>query len=460
MLTYYKVTVQSIDDNDFSHSNEIRLSKQLFRLWKVDLHQSLSICFGQHEATIECMPLEQNELLLQCSKTLANKLILPDDIFRIGVAFDHEYPCLHLGPVVAILTKVHESEHEPSFGPLSSFCKEMATYANENHVFLYVFSLDQWQEEHIYGCILQNEQWCIQPVPKPSVIYNRIGSRKLEQSDHYQTFFSECTQQHIHIFNDHFLNKWEVHNILTTYDELKPYLPETTLLTNQESLEQMIETYQTVYLKPIHGKEGKGIFRIQETNNYQFEVDFLTASGPLQRTFSTIDQLYRNLKYRIKKQQFLIQQGLTLTRYKNRSLDFRVLCARDLYGKWRVISLIARASREEMFVANLAQGGEVLRLEDSLHDAFAEETIKQFRSFITELAVNICEILSTEASGLYGEFGIDIGIDENGHPWMIEVNTKPSKNQAPLPAADDIRPSAKSIIHYAYHLATHNDIRG
>ena len=68
-----------------------------------------------------------------------------------------------------------------------------------------------------------------------------------------------------------------------------------------------------------------------------------------------------------------------------------------------------------------------------------------------ELAVEIASLISRNSEGLTGELGIDIGIDTEGNPWLIEVNSKPSKNFEEQEIK--IRPSAKAIILYCFKLA-------
>ena len=60
--------------------------------------------------------------------------------------------------------------------------------------------------------------------------------------------------------------------------------------------------------------------------------------------------------------------------------------------------------------------------------------------------------MALEAEGLYGELGIDLAIDVHDQPWIIEVNTKPSKQTDMTSAPQTVRPSAKAIIEYCLTL--------
>jgi len=53
----------------------------------------------------------------------------------------------------------------------------------------------------------------------------------------------------------------------------------------------------------------------------------------------------------------------------------------------------------------------------------------------------------------FGELGIDLAIDTSGRVWLLEVNSKPSKNDNTPLSGQGIRPSVRIMLHYARHLA-------
>ncbi|MDP4172180.1 MAG: YheC/YheD family protein, partial [Bacillota bacterium] len=86
-----------------------------------------------------------------------------------------------------------------------------------------------------------------------------------------------------------------------------------------------------------------------------------------------------------------------------------------------------------------------------LSSSFNKETAMEIIALMKELSVETASILSSKATGLIGELGVDIGIDSTGKLWIIEVNSKPSKNFED--SGQKIRPSAKSILTYCTMLA-------
>ncbi|MGO4887508.1 YheC/YheD family protein [Anaerobacillus sp. MEB173] len=449
-----KIILQPFDDEQFQHPYEVRINKKIYQNLQLNLHQSATLLCSNKEVTIECVPLESGTSYeVHCSKTLVEQLSLPVHPLPIKMFYHHENNVFEIGPIIATLTTIKQDRDPNSlFGPLTQFCEEMARYAHDQHSLFYVFCLKQWNKEEVTGYVWMNNQWIETIVPSPTVIYNRIGSRKLERSRTYQQFFEKCKELNIHYFNDHFLNKWEVFEALLPYEELLPYIPETTLLTNSDSLEYMLQNHPTVFLKPIHGSQGRSIFRITKHND-KFQVDYSTLTGDTVQTFSTIQQMFKQLRPRFQKQQFLIQQGIHLMDFQERSLDFRILCTRSYSGAWKVISSVARVSAKDKIVSNLAQGGELLKVEEVLSPIHDDKNVRHYKKFLQELAIEIVTLICQEVDGQYGEFGVDIGLDKASHPWLIEVNTKPSKNQDPEKDKETIRPSAKSIITYCHYLA-------
>ncbi len=53
-------------------------------------------------------------------------------------------------------------------------------------------------------------------------------------------------------FNPGFFNKWEVHQLLTKDESIKPLLPNTEAFQHFEQVERFLGTYKSVYMKPIH----------------------------------------------------------------------------------------------------------------------------------------------------------------------------------------------------------------
>jgi glutathione synthase/RimK-type ligase-like ATP-grasp enzyme len=162
------------------------------------------------------------------------------------------------------------------------------------------------------------------------------------------------------------------------------------------------------------------------------------------------DVFYR-LKPYLHNRIYIIQQGIPLINFEDKTMDFRILVHKNQRNLWDVTSLVARISAEQQFVSNLAKGGKIMKPLVVLTSFFNKDTAVPLIAQMKELAIHAAEIISRNTNGITGELGIDIGVDNSGMPWIIEVNSKPSKNFED--SFTKIRPSAKAIIQFCTKLA-------
>lgn len=442
--------------NDDLSNNQVLLSAELMKHWDIPYYQTLTIVCGMNEVEVDCVPhtFEEEDLTLEASSYLFEDIGMPNHC-RIRISYHAKEQVMLLGPVMAVLVQPSSNEENP-FGNMTQFCEEMAQFAEKNHFLFYVFHVQQPNEKRLQtGFLYDAGEWASHALPIPDVVYNRIGSRKKERSEDTQALFQFFTNHHIPYFNTRFLSKWESHELLLPFEEIQPFLPDTRRFSIQE-LEEMLLTYPVVFVKPIHGSQGKGIYKISKEGEV-FSVTY--SSKNEKREFQTMLQLFVWLQKRIKKRPYLIQQGIQFVSIGGNAVDFRVLCIQNLENVWKSISTVGRVSTDQKFVANLSQGAEMMPVHLLLKQLFPGEEVSHIKKVMDELATECAHYLNDEAEGLFGEFGIDIGLDENHFPWIIEINTKPSKQFATEQEEATIRPSAKSIVRFAYSLASFPKLR-
>lgn len=366
--------------------------------------------------------------------------------------YEEKTKTLYIGPIIALLTEVNDMEGEPIFRSIHTFCEELHYASTITGGLFYVFHIKDISEDVIEGFYFNGNNWTKSKITLPNVIYNRTHSRKLESSPYFKKVINDISLKGIPIFNERFLSKWEVHEILYKEDYLHPFLPETQLL-NQENLIPFLKRHSTIFIKPINGSQGRNIFKasLQEE---KVIVEASTAWGSDKyRKFDTLVDFQEWFNKRRKEVKFIIQQSIPLLTFEERQLDFRVLCHKDHQDNWKTTSIVARASEKKQFVSNLARGGEMLKPIDPLTKLFEQQTAYAQVAWMKELSLEVANIISQSSSGIVGELGIDIGVDNDGKLWIIEVNSKPSKNAEEQ--TSKIRPSAKSIYEYSTALAFH-----
>ncbi|MGM0876863.1 MAG: YheC/YheD family protein [Bacillota bacterium] len=412
---------------------------------------SLKIGCGMHTVTCPIVIIREDRLSLSLSDQILNDLNLPAHSLSLqGKLIDHNQ--LQLGPVIGLLTEIKETEKGIRFGSIHEFCKELATFCDSNGLFFYIFSLSTYNKDQIKGYYFNQNEWNEAVVPYPDVVHNRIHSRKLEHSKHFLHVTTDFIENKAPYFNDRFLNKWEVHQILSASEHLMPYLPKSQLLESKANLENMLKDTKDLFIKPINGSQGRRIFRVIEKEEGTYLLDFTTFSGEIKKEYDSFQQLFSALYPRLKREGFLLQETIHLQSFKSRTLDFRFLCHKKDFHQWKVSSAVARVSTDNQFVANLARGGELFQIKDVLYELYGESDGLHLRKLLAELSLEIVNVICLHAGGEFGEFGIDLALDQDGHPWIIEVNTKPSKSENAL-KKNKIRPSARAVIHYCIFLS-------
>ncbi|MDG4656760.1 YheC/YheD family protein [Ectobacillus antri] len=419
--------------------HEIRLSKRLAMQWKLRPGDSFTIFFGLTNVFVNITSIDEIGNHIVCHPELLSQLLLPEErVLRCSYLPSHQE--LLVGPVIAVITEIQSA----SFGNISAFCEELAILSEKQGYFFYVTSLPLWSTGYTY----EDGSWVLKKVPFPSVVHNRIHSRKTEQSDDFASWKDLITQHGIPYFNERFLNKWEIYNTLENFSYLQPYVPRTYLFTSFSALQDSLSMFPVLFIKPAYGSQGRHIFKVTKQNE-QYILDYTTFQGDISRSYSSVKDLFLTLKHYVGKRPYIIQQGLSLYTYTERPVDFRLLCHLSDTG-WRVSSSVARVSSPHEFVSNVAMGGEMYKLEEVLYSGFEQKEVKHLKKLLYELAIEIAKCINQSYEGLYGEFGMDLAIDTSGNPWLLEVNVKPSKN---MPASDRIRPSVRSILDYCCSIA-------
>jgi glutathione synthase/RimK-type ligase-like ATP-grasp enzyme len=425
----------------------VQMSSKLFIQLQLETNE-IKISVGKKMVKVKIRTVEMSPNEIHFPENLFQLFCLPIQRYKFHSIYKEEIHSLYLGPVIGLVTdfKTNGNE-EPYFRSIHSFCEELHHGLTENGGFLYVFS---YPEFSVQGYYFDDGKWKSAVLPLPDVIYNRIHSRKIEFGKEYHLFRQRLTELSIPIFNDRFLSKWEVHEHLIHENHLHSYIPDTNLFT-KEHLDAFANKYETVFIKPVHGSQGRNIFKLKKENTHLILDSSVKLHPANKQILLSFEEIYQHIKPLLNNRIYIIQQGIPLLTYQNRGMDFRVLCHKNQQNTWKATSLVARISAKDEFVSNIARGGEILTPINALKDSMSINDAKVLITEMKELAIETAIIIERKSSGITGELGIDIGIDQEGNPWLIEVNSKPSKNFED--GQMKIRPSAKAIIQFCTMLA-------
>ncbi|WCK55499.1 YheC/YheD family protein [Aneurinibacillus sp. Ricciae_BoGa-3] len=358
-------------------------------------------------------------------------------------------------PALGILVAGLSITEAGPFGIITSFCREVVQACQAKGKVAYIFTLDQIPSPGttIAGWTYRGGQWASTSFPLPVCVYNRIGSRGMEARETTRQKIEWLKQQGVIFFNEQFLDKWQIHKRLKN-TEIGICIPETDVFDSLTTLLAYLKKYPVVYLKPVHGSLGRRIIRLSRSKG-TYVCEHTSASGDVVRKkFNSSHALYTWITKIKGKRKFVIQQGIPLIRHREAIVDFRALVQKNRYGSWSITSMVGRCGPANSIVSNIARGGRLITLTESLAHAhklpFNSEDLS---ARIKQKALQIARVFEQHVEGKYAELGIDLGLDTMGKIWLIEINSKPSKNDTSVPYLQKgPRRSVTRLVNYSLYL--------
>ncbi|MVP00884.1 YheC/YheD family protein [Paenibacillus lutrae] len=299
-----------------------------------------------------------------------------------------------------------------------------------------------------------SKKWRKQLMPFPDVIYNRIPTRRLEiQSDVQRTLQACIRSKSLNVFNPYFFDKWTLFEWLDQSSTTRKYVPTTKQLHGKSSLEVMLNRFDCVYLKPIEGKAGKGIMRLEQipVKNSQpvLKLTMQEKMNSHYEQFSDLSDAWNRIDGLTSGEEYIIQQGISLASYNKRPFDLRALLQKTAEGKWSVTGIGARVAGKRSITTHVPRGGSIDDPARLLAKSFGSLKAKRILRHSRKTALLLAHNLEKTSKQTLGEMSMDLGIDTNGRTWFFEANSKPMKFDEP-----HIRnKSLERIISYSQYLA-------
>ncbi|MED1722111.1 YheC/YheD family protein [Brevibacillus parabrevis] len=354
---------------------------------------------------------------------------------------------LKLGPLIGILTV---GEGTAFVGNRENF-KDISQSGKRWGALVYVFTPQgiNWEKKKVRGYLYNQKQnlWQEVILPFPHVVYNRIPTRKAEQRPDVKKALARIDElPNVTLFNRCFFDKQELFSMLKKHPEVQTYLPETKKLDTLTRFKGFCNEHRFVYLKPVRGKAGEGIMRIEYKND-GWRLQRLKEQKAVTRRFSNLDDLWKHVKSHVRQQRYIMQQGIRRARFNGKPFDVRVLVQKDGKGEWGVTGVGIRRSGSQSITTHVPRGGSIHSLSSVLQSLFKADPEKMENS-IHETALAIARALNEEISDL-AEMSMDLGLTEDGSLWFFEANAKPEKFDEPSIR----RLSLSNLIHYAQYVS-------
>lgn len=405
----------------------IFLDKELFKHINAD---TAEVRAGNQSCMAQLLCEPSNELLCNrltsLTPQIARKLMLPVSSKLRGFWCA---PVLSLGPVVGVLTLPNKNNSPYPSGKKAKVYKELINFGHKNGVFIYFFYPEGLEkgEKTIRGYSWTNNGSRIKGhYPIPDIVYNRILSRNSEGQKQISRMLKDIDKDDgIYLFNTRFLDKWEVHEALSKYQEASSILPDTKPF-NMENLKYFTTKYREVFLKPRKSSKGQGIVKIIIGSG---EYYYATAGSRVVHwnKCTNLPSLYHKLlNFNARENNHLLQEGVNLAKYSGNIFDLRTQYQKDGQNKWVFTGTGVRAAGRGRFVTHIPNGGRALSYEHVMEKVFSSSIKPWLDSQLQNIGQMVPDILERELGLNLGILSLDIGIDTNGKMFILEVNSKPA----------------------------------
>lgn len=400
---------------------------------------------------------------------LKSYMLSPELAKRLGlkrrkvmqICYDKSNDMLHVGPFIGILTNSLPNEEEYDSKSVQAELIFLSKIGKTLPAQIYLFTpySINWANRTVRGYNYRKigedyGRWESSIYPLPDVVYDRISTRSGEARSRTSASKKKLkSMPYLKYFNPAFLNKWRVHQLLSRNPFLCGYLPETRQL-NRSNLEEMLKRYKVLYLKPSNGSLGRGIIKVncKEKGQLCFTI---YRNGKNHGTAIKAEDLLKKTRSFRRGKSYIVQQGLNLARYHGRPFDLRIIFQKNRDGEWKIGKKFVRVAAPGSSVANLSRGGKAETSKKVLSVILDKDdaAIDRRNNEIKMLCAMIANTLEEQSGSTFGELGLDIGIDINGKPWLIEVNSKPRKTTDTDLSMAIVRATFRRPLEYAIHLA-------
>ncbi|MBS4173956.1 YheC/YheD family protein [Bacillus sp. FJAT-49736] len=252
------------------------------------------------------------------------------------------------------------------------------------------------------------------------------------------------------------IKKWKQAQLITSDSTVSKYFPETVQYSTQ-ALEDFLGRYRFVYVKPDGGGQGKGILRIS-SKSFSSRIASIIKMVLKPRLFlANLSTLFANRLYKVqgfstkgeniaveitdlkqvkkiiqptpfldKYRSFILQAGINSISKDGLPLGIRVH-TQKVNNEWIRSGILGKMVNSEDGIVNRNRGAWAIPFREFViqQAGMDEKKATELENEITMISLKVSKIFGVKYPWCE-ECGIDFGIDQNGQPWIFEVNTIPS----------------------------------
>lgn len=238
-------------------------------------------------------------------------------------------------------------------------------------------------------------------------------------------------------------NKLKMYDQLMAAGEYRDHIPPYSIVDGPQIVFDFIAKYNDIVLKPVGGRQGKGIAFVSPRGSYYHVAQHTTKHKFNKREFSRFVSLI--VREKDAKDAIIVQPYLECRTNSGQPFDFRIHIQRDGQGEWSLTKIYPRIGNKHSILSNISQGGITTDIWYFLIVEYGERA-QEIHDTLCKLALEITKHVNSFYPYPLDEVGVDLAIDRNEHIWLYEVNAGPqTKNHE--------WERAKNTIAYAHYIA-------
>ena len=305
-------------------------------------------------------------------------------------------------------------------GRLSTVISFYEEAAEKNSIRLCYFkpSNIDFETKTVTGFTKEINGYKLQTISLPTVIF-----RRTYYSKSYQLPILKLCNEGYEIYNLRRFKhkKYEDYNILKENPKLNLHLPDTKQ-ASVETIKDMMGKYKELMIKPNGGSVGQGIMKLEYVGEHWSL--YYKEKRNKERVWTQInfkENLPDFLIEKISKKPYIVQERIHLATVRGAPFDMRVSVQKNARGRWQVSGIIAKLAGENQFLTNIHQGGTAYTLDKLLknHPTLLADEVKKS---ISDFSLKAAKYIESQFPKL-ADLGFDIGINKEGFPYFIELNT-------------------------------------
>lgn len=408
---------------DKYEKNLLSLPSQIFDQLSLSNGERKTLRFGSRMIQITVRSMNDSTGII--SQNLVDELQLPLEVQYEITNTDSE---LIIGPLLGILASKSNKRLIKRLKGLKSYLKR---YDLLNGV-ITAFSLEgiNYSEQTIAGYMYnpKSRKWIKKTLPFPTAIYNKAVVNYVHVKK-IQAIIGK------NIFTEKVFTKWKMYQLLKSDKNIKSLLPYTNICKEPKDVISSLEKYPSVFLKPLNGSFGKDTFKITKVDN-EYTVHLRSQGKNHIKKFNQ-HSIEPYLKRKINNKTYLIQETIPIV-FNNKVIDYRLYLSKRNKGEWQCLGWVAKSGVTNSIVSNHSSGGKVqngdLVLRESLN--ISEWELEKLKETIFSTVCKAAELIEKNSGLHYGYFGVDLAVDQNKKPWLLEMNHRHVNNKLPLYIGD------------------------